>query len=279
VTAASFADWWTRAYTRGLPTEVSAERRAEIASDVFEQYADDGAARATGTAIVGRTLRGVPADLSWRIEERRMLRNHRLSETRPTGLRALWATATQAWFTPIAVLVGLFNLLFALGVAFEADGKMPGRAVGPVLLTGFAVAMFAGLGLRWRTQFDARRAASTQAFTPPGPSPVRYRLLAAGMAAAGVLLLAVGVVGSMFGALAGVLLLTGAAVFALRTPRTAITPKVPGARAMMLADVLIVIGTLPSLAIFWLVIPAILGLVVIGGVIGTGPSTRRRATV
>jgi len=279
VTAASFADWWTRAYTRGLPADVSAERRAEIASDVFEQFADDGAARATGTAIVGRTLRGVPADLTWRIEERRMLRNHRVTDARPTGLRALWATATQAWFTPIAVLVGIFSLLFALGVAFEADGKMPGRAVGPVFLLGFAVAMFAGLWLRWRTRSDARPAASPQVVTPPGPSPVRYRLLAAGMAAAGVLLLAVGVVGSMFGVLAGVLLLTGAAVFALRTPRTALTPKSPGARSVMLADVLIVLGTLPSLAIFWLIVPAILGLVVIGGVIGTGSSTRRRTAV
>jgi hypothetical protein len=279
VTAASFADWWTRVYTRGLPADLGEERRAEIASDVHEQYADDGPARATGTAIVGRTLRGVPADLTWRIEERRMLRNHRVTDARPTGLRALWATATQAWFTPIAVLVGLFDLLFAVGVAFEADGKMPGRAVGPVFLVGFAVAMFAGLWLRWRTQFDARPAAGPQAFTPPGPSPVRYRLLAAGMAAAGVLLLAVGVVGSLYGVVAGVLLLTGAAAFAVRTPRTALTPKTPGAGSIVLADVLIVLGTLPSLAIFWLVIPAILGLVVIGGVIGTGPSARRRPAV
>lgn len=45
----------------------------------------------------------------------------------------------------------------------------------------------------------------------------------------------------------------------------------------MLADVLIIIGTLPALGLFWMVFPTILALLVIGGVLGTGPGTRRRA--
>ncbi len=44
-----------------------------------------------------------------------------------------------------------------------------------------------------------------------------------------------------------------------------------------LADGLIVVGTFPALAMFWMVIPPILALLVIGGVLGTSPKFRPAA--
>lgn len=55
---------WCRWYTADLPGEVAAERRAELASDLFEEREHSGA-RATGS-ILGRAVRGIPADLAWR---------------------------------------------------------------------------------------------------------------------------------------------------------------------------------------------------------------------
>jgi hypothetical protein len=55
---------WCRWYTADLPDDVAAERRAELASDLFEEREHVGAG-ATGS-IVWRALRGIPADLAWR---------------------------------------------------------------------------------------------------------------------------------------------------------------------------------------------------------------------
>ena len=62
---------WVRVYTVGLPRETRAERRDEIASDVYEQCATNGhgSARRVRAAVVGRTLRGMPGDVLWRVEE------------------------------------------------------------------------------------------------------------------------------------------------------------------------------------------------------------------
>ncbi|MFF2275611.1 hypothetical protein [Agromyces sp. NPDC058126] len=55
---------WCRWYTAELPDEVAAERRAELASDLFEERANSGAG--AGASILGRAVRGIPADLAWR---------------------------------------------------------------------------------------------------------------------------------------------------------------------------------------------------------------------
>ncbi|GAA1798423.1 hypothetical protein GCM10009749_02580 [Agromyces neolithicus] len=55
---------WCRWYTADLPDAVAAERRAELASDLFEEREHSGA-RATGS-ILWRAVRGIPADLAWR---------------------------------------------------------------------------------------------------------------------------------------------------------------------------------------------------------------------
>jgi len=60
-----FTRSWVARYTGGLSAEVGDRRRNEIESDVYEQTREG-----TG-GVLGRCLRGVPADLWWRV---RMLR-------------------------------------------------------------------------------------------------------------------------------------------------------------------------------------------------------------
>ena len=65
------ASWWTAAYTLGLAPHVREARRAEIASDTWEQHVDESRAGRSPFAIamsmLSRTLRGIPADVLWRV--------------------------------------------------------------------------------------------------------------------------------------------------------------------------------------------------------------------
>ncbi|HUP99234.1 MAG TPA: hypothetical protein VM093_02125 [Aeromicrobium sp.] len=62
---------WVRLLTATAPTEWAAERRAEITSDVYEQLQSAATAgltpRAASLSVAGRSLRGMPADLAWRL--------------------------------------------------------------------------------------------------------------------------------------------------------------------------------------------------------------------
>lgn len=81
---------WVRLYTRRLPARAAFDRRAEIASDLWEQRVDasaDGCPPAAVTrSILMRAIVGVPADLAWRHAERTRLisRQLRLVETDAT---------------------------------------------------------------------------------------------------------------------------------------------------------------------------------------------------
>lgn len=65
------ARYWTAAYTLGLAAQVRDARRAEIASDVWEQHHDIAAEGRTSWwffgSVVSRIVRGAPADLLWRV--------------------------------------------------------------------------------------------------------------------------------------------------------------------------------------------------------------------
>jgi hypothetical protein len=56
---------WTRLYTFALPSEIRDRRRAEIESDVWESEHDPDVPH---HALVLRLMRGMPADLLWRLE-------------------------------------------------------------------------------------------------------------------------------------------------------------------------------------------------------------------
>ena len=273
-------------YTVGLPRETRAERRDEIASDVYEHCATDGhgpAARSVRAAIIGRTLRGVPGDVLWRIEEgHAMKRQQRAAVGRPGGFQAAWATVTQAWFTPIAVLLGIFNLGAAVAVALDPGSKMPGQVVGPIFLVGFAVSMFTGLWLRWRTQFDGDRARVTARVRRPLPPSATSLLI--GLAFLGVAFIILGAMTTPLATVVGasfLIVAVGVAAAGLRrrgvTADDRLDRGVDGrGRPAWVADALIVAGTLPAIGLFWMVVPGILALIVIGGVIGTQPGARAR---
>jgi hypothetical protein len=56
---------WTHLYTFALPSEIRDRRRAEIESDVWESEHDPDV---PPHAVVLRVLRGMPADVLWRLD-------------------------------------------------------------------------------------------------------------------------------------------------------------------------------------------------------------------
>ncbi|WP_410959756.1 hypothetical protein, partial [Salmonella sp. SAL4356] len=61
---------WVRLYTARMDTETAARRREELESDLADHAREAQAARirpsAASVEMIGRTLSGMPADLSWR---------------------------------------------------------------------------------------------------------------------------------------------------------------------------------------------------------------------
>ena len=73
--SATFVRFWVRCYATGLPRNVREERRDEITSDLWEHANDRQLADGDVDAeILARSLLGVPADLSWRLEHSRLAR-------------------------------------------------------------------------------------------------------------------------------------------------------------------------------------------------------------
>jgi hypothetical protein len=119
---------WVRTYTRALPSDVAARRRAEIESDLFEHDAD---ARASGRReialtleVLGRVLSGMPADLSWR----RAVRN--ASHTRP-AIGGSIVSKFQSWSETAYVLC----VAVAIGIVVMMLPVMGTEANGVLLLT------------------------------------------------------------------------------------------------------------------------------------------------
>lgn len=89
---------WCRWYTRDLPEPVATARRAEIASDLYEErtLAAEAGEPVASRSYVGRLVRGVPADLSWRRAQLRRLALTAPRGTFPLAMPALARLATAA---------------------------------------------------------------------------------------------------------------------------------------------------------------------------------------
>ena len=78
---------WVRLYTAGLPPDRRDDRRAEIASDLWEHERDTrvtgGRPEVMATTVLGRWLIGVTGDLSWRMDQTLAARR----EGRENGIR------------------------------------------------------------------------------------------------------------------------------------------------------------------------------------------------
>ena len=106
---------WVAAYTRRLDPEAAGRRRAELASDLWEQRAH---ARQVGAAdplvalsILRRAVAGVPADLLWRHHQLaaargrpRQQRGWAVASTRARALARAWWLVLAALFIPVYAL-------------------------------------------------------------------------------------------------------------------------------------------------------------------------------
>lgn len=234
---------WVRVYTAGLPEQVRARRVDEITNDLHEQLAEAGAAdvRQARRSAAGRTVRGAVDDLMWRREVGREMDSSR-------GLRA---ALSQAWWAPVAALVVVFDVGFAAAVLADDGSTMPGRVVGPALVLVCATALAIGLSVR------------VAGAGTPGPHPAPYAAAAlVSVAVLASLVAGITVGGPLFLGLAAVTVVASLTVLARSTVRSA-----------GVGDALVLVGTLPALAMFWLVIPALLALAVIVGVLTSRPRT------
>lgn len=137
--------WWVDLLTRTAPTQLRDERRAEIWSDVFEQV-HAAAVGSPGAAILGRTVRGIPSDVVWR-------------------LRIELAPERRAWHRahPSTALATLFLVSLPVGMlADAAEARI--AALRPyvdglwlvTLLVSWVLLAFAGLAVADRLRGTAR---------------------------------------------------------------------------------------------------------------------------
>jgi hypothetical protein len=139
---------WVRWYTRRLPGLIAGQRRAEIASDLWEHRQDAMEHGRTPARheldVIGRVLSGIPADLSWR---REVLR----SPTRPAPgvptTSSLTASRTGVLLTVLAILgLGVAATMAPLLVAaafFEGIEIL--GVVWLLATTAFALSLLIGL--------------------------------------------------------------------------------------------------------------------------------------
>ena len=118
--AAALVSWWVATYTRRLPAQVAERRRAEVASDLWEQRADasGGSPSTVGLSILRRMAAGIPADLRWRQQQLRAAPGRSATAAGPR-LRQL---VMHNWWLVLAALLGMLEVV--VGVAMALDGEV-----------------------------------------------------------------------------------------------------------------------------------------------------------
>ena len=107
---------WVGWYTRGLSERAREERWAEIESDLWEHRADAGPGGRTAFALLSRTVRGVPADLSWRWARRQ---GRRLPRPQTVAKALGWAFALACY----AFAVGNLGFVATAVLGLELYGQ------------------------------------------------------------------------------------------------------------------------------------------------------------
>ena len=167
---------WVRIYTLGMTSERRERRRTEIESDLWENREDrmaTGAAPATvSLELLGRCLRGVPADLLWRYQMEGPAMNIHFSIDRVAGALLLG----MVLFLLIASSIGGYDP--ANGAGFDGELR---RAASVPASANMVFFTLSGIGL------IAAAAGLTRAFRDR--SPMLAHLSGVGLAAAGTLTL------------------------------------------------------------------------------------------
>ena len=91
-----FTRSWVAFYTRSLDEPVGERRRAEMASDLWEQLNDASSGRASAQ-VLDRCLRGIPADVWWRY--RTLLESRGIRERS----RGMYSNLRQNWWQALVV--------------------------------------------------------------------------------------------------------------------------------------------------------------------------------
>lgn len=128
---------WVSLYTRGLPPEIGEQRVLQIESDMWEHMHDPGTA---DREILGRSLRGIHADVWWRYRT--------LLESRGARQRSQDMTKRN-WWTPVTAVIGIVIATMGLlgvnaGETATGSGELVVAAAlpavgGMLMLTGLAV--------------------------------------------------------------------------------------------------------------------------------------------
>jgi cytochrome b6-f complex iron-sulfur subunit len=204
---------WARVYTLGLDSRHRQERIDLLRSDLHDQVEDQGSegipAVAVAAALVGRSLRGVPADLTWRLFDARRLPSQppalslegRTAMTArpiapaffPIAAGVVWAAvlvfAMEALPHSLAYAGGLLTLLALVAWTLEArsapDEEVTASAW-PLLVAAGIVAIAGGvvfdggrLGLALALPLAAGlSAASARRLAPVGRGSVTFPLVA-----------------------------------------------------------------------------------------------------
>jgi hypothetical protein len=138
--ALALARAWVRIYTHGMPAESRDARRAEIECDLWEQRHDEQSRRhravATAPAMIGRVLRGIPSDVSWRLERRQ----------RGRAARRLRAAAGRHRWTVLPALVELGYVTGFAKVGTPSSVDTPEQ----LAMAAGAAAILCGMVLLWR---------------------------------------------------------------------------------------------------------------------------------
>ncbi len=141
---------WTGLYSLGLPASLRDDRRAEIASDLWEhqRLADLEAAPVLVTAleIFVRFVTGMPADFVWRLESGAIVRSEKRSLNVSTNSRAI-RVLTVAAFVVVIGLIGFAGIDIAIrgwqddtNVGWILTGAIPFCIAVPAILGGLLYA-------------------------------------------------------------------------------------------------------------------------------------------
>jgi hypothetical protein len=136
---------WVDLYTRGLPADARAARRAEIEDDLWSQ-AQDELADATGSGasgdVLARLVFGMWADISWRLEQRHRDRERPVPRSLSLTTRPV-ASLSIVGGSALAVASLIWGMLDA-----TSPLAIPGRLLFVTGFGGLAIAIW-GLVIRF----------------------------------------------------------------------------------------------------------------------------------
>lgn len=135
--AADVARCWARIYMVGLPEQFRERRWQELESDLYEHEIDgfrqQSSPAAVGLEITGRVVRGMPSDLTWRLQLEAPPMELKIPFERITGILLLalvilipvsssisgYDTAREGWEAELSRLGGLSDTQLEFNIFFQ----------------------------------------------------------------------------------------------------------------------------------------------------------------